>query len=177
MNSRRFNDSSTLRYFCLSLIILQQIISASTLSLSKHLNAIDCFFPLSDAFGITHVTFYWFISQMASSLARAGWRLLDVCQRHRVRLSASTIARSEKYFSSAKPVNQLTADEGYVCQSMLEPVQVPNVTLDEYVWRNLHQWPNHTAVVRIFGLLLLLLSSYFDVSANYGIHDVRVSGK
>lgn len=49
-----------------------------------------------------------------------------------------------------------TPSEGYVRNSPIEPVIIPNIPLEQYVWQNLHQWENHVAAVRI---LLIFLDS------------------
>lgn len=36
--------------------------------------------------------------------------------------------------------------EGYVMNSPYGSVVVPNITIDQYVWKNLSKWPNHTAI-------------------------------
>lgn len=36
--------------------------------------------------------------------------------------------------------------EGYVMNSPYGSVTVPNVTIDQYVWKNISKWPNHTAI-------------------------------
>lgn len=46
-----------------------------------------------------------------------------------------------------------TPADGYIRNSPLEPVTVPNIPLDEYVWQNLHQWEHHVAAVSIFEII------------------------
>ena len=36
--------------------------------------------------------------------------------------------------------------EGYVMNSPYGSVSVPNMTIDQYVWKNISKWPNHTAI-------------------------------
>lgn len=36
--------------------------------------------------------------------------------------------------------------EGYVMKSPYGSVQVPNITIDQYVWKNMSKWPNHIAI-------------------------------
>lgn len=36
--------------------------------------------------------------------------------------------------------------EGYVMNSPYGSVSVPNITIDQYVWKNISKWPNHTAI-------------------------------
>lgn len=39
-----------------------------------------------------------------------------------------------------------TEKDGYVLTSPFAPHTVPNVTVDQYVWRNLPKWQNHVAI-------------------------------
>lgn len=36
--------------------------------------------------------------------------------------------------------------DGYVLTSPYEPHTVPNVTLDQYIWKNMPKWQNHVAI-------------------------------
>lgn len=38
-------------------------------------------------------------------------------------------------------------EEGYVWKSGYEPIVVPDLTLDEYVWKNVAKWENKIAIV------------------------------
>lgn len=40
-----------------------------------------------------------------------------------------------------------SADEGYVWNSPYERVAIPDMTVDEYVWKNMAKWPNKIATV------------------------------
>lgn len=87
---------------------------------------------------------------MTASMARLGWRLLDISQRHRLS-SLSVVCGAKRHFSTPRPSSfsrSNNSDEGFVRQSPLEDVVVPNVTLDKYIWRDINKWANHTAVVR-----------------------------
>lgn len=38
---------------------------------------------------------------------------------------------------------------GYIRNSPLEPILIPNLRLDQYIWKDYRQWENHTAMVNI----------------------------
>lgn len=37
--------------------------------------------------------------------------------------------------------------EGYIRNSPYDVVTTPNMALDQYIWQNVHKWPNHVAAV------------------------------
>lgn len=43
--------------------------------------------------------------------------------------------------------------QGYIRNSPLEPVTIPNLRLDQYIWKDYRQWENHTATVSLFPYL------------------------
>lgn len=45
-------------------------------------------------------------------------------------------------------------EEGIVMNSPFENIKVPNVPLDQYVWRNISKWQNHTAMVSLKRFIL-----------------------
>lgn len=86
-------------------------------------------------------------------ITKFGWRSLDVYCRHQQR-ATTNFATIKRYYGATQ---QFTLDgqglctynpkEGYIRHSPIEPVSLPNLTLDEYIWQNLSKWPNHDAVV------------------------------
>lgn len=56
--------------------------------------------------------------------------------------------------------------EGYIRTSPFEPVAVPNVPLDQYVWQNLPQWSNYIAMVSLLHLIVRLVRHIHVVSAS-----------
>lgn len=49
-----------------------------------------------------------------------------------------------------------TEEEGFVRQSAYDPIVVPEMSIDQYVWRNLDKWQDKCAVV-CFSFILGLL--------------------
>lgn len=45
--------------------------------------------------------------------------------------------------------------QGYVRNSPLEPITIPNLRLDQYIWKDIQQWENHTATVSFFHIFFL----------------------
>lgn len=45
--------------------------------------------------------------------------------------------------------------EGYIRNSPFDVVTTPNLALDQYVWQNVNNWPNHIATVSVLCFLLL----------------------
>lgn len=36
---------------------------------------------------------------------------------------------------------------GYIVKSPYESISIPDLTIDQYVWKNMPKWPNHIAIV------------------------------
>lgn len=36
--------------------------------------------------------------------------------------------------------------DGYVVKSPYEPISIPELTLDQYIWKNMPKWQNHIAI-------------------------------
>ena len=36
--------------------------------------------------------------------------------------------------------------DGYVMKSPYESISIPDMTIDQYVWKNMLKWPNHIAI-------------------------------
>lgn len=55
---------------------------------------------------------------------------------------------TEQYSMSELARNSLIYDEteGYVMKSPYGSVIVPNLTIDQYVWKNMKKWQNHVAI-------------------------------
>lgn len=53
------------------------------------------------------------------------------------RLSLSELAKQSLIHSER---------DGYVMKSPYEPISIPEMTVDQYVWKNMPKWPNHIAV-------------------------------
>lgn len=46
----------------------------------------------------------------------------------------------------AKKSLVFTENDGYVFKSPYEPISIPEMTVDQYVWKNMPKWQNHIAV-------------------------------
>lgn len=68
-------------------------------------------------------------------------------QCHRMSLSKRVYSTSQQFGANGQPLFTYNSTEGYVRNTPLEDVTVPNKTLDEYVWQSALKWPNHIAVV------------------------------
>lgn len=40
-----------------------------------------------------------------------------------------------------------TPKDGFVLNSIYEPITLPDFTVDQYVWKNINKWQNHVAIV------------------------------
>lgn len=56
--------------------------------------------------------------------------------------SASTIA-----YPSLNEFRTCTAEDGFVLNSIYEPITLPDLTIDQYVWKNSGAWHDKIAVV------------------------------
>lgn len=101
-------------------------------------------------------------SNATRNITAFGWRSLAVYCRHRQRAS-SNLSTIKRYYSATQqfnvdgqPLFTHNPKEGYIRHSPIEPVAVPNSTLDEYIWQNLSKWPNHDAVVGLIKYLTFI---------------------
>lgn len=52
--------------------------------------------------------------------------------------------------SSSSYINNFrihTPEDGFVVNSIYEPITLPDMTVDQYVWKNISKWQNKVAVV------------------------------
>lgn len=40
-----------------------------------------------------------------------------------------------------------TPEDGFVLNSIYEPITMPDLTVDQYVWKNISKWQNMVAIV------------------------------
>lgn len=72
-------------------------------------------------------------------------------QCHRMALSKRLYSSTSQQFgANGQPLFTYNSTEGYVRNTPLEDVTVPNQTLDEYIWQSASKWPNHIAVVTYY---------------------------
>lgn len=43
-----------------------------------------------------------------------------------------------------------TPEDGFVLNSVYEPITLPDLTVDQYVWKNISKWQNKVAIVSFF---------------------------
>lgn len=41
-------------------------------------------------------------------------------------------------------------EDGHIVNTPFEPIKIPNITLDQFVWKDVNKWSNHTAIVGVF---------------------------
>lgn len=46
----------------------------------------------------------------------------------------------------AKKSLVFSENDGYVFRSPFEPISIPEMTVDQYVWKNMPKWQNHIAI-------------------------------
>lgn len=51
-----------------------------------------------------------------------------------------------------------TPEDGYIVSSPFEPITIPDLTIDQYVWKNLSKWQNKVAIVSFRFALYVFLS-------------------
>lgn len=61
----------------------------------------------------------------------------------------------ENFHKEVAQAYTYTPSEGYVRNSPLEPVTIPDIPLEQYVWQNIHKWENHVASVRIYWVFIV----------------------
>lgn len=72
-------------------------------------------------------------------------------QKHFVRNLYASSANLQK-FETAK-FCRYSPEEGHIRLSPFENITSPNLTLDQYVWKNYKKWQDKTAIVSIFKCL------------------------
>lgn len=40
-----------------------------------------------------------------------------------------------------------TPEDGFIVNSIYEPITIPDLTVDQYVWKNINKWQNKVAIV------------------------------
>lgn len=43
-----------------------------------------------------------------------------------------------------------TPEDGFVLKSIYEPISLPDLTVDQYVWKNIAKWQNKVAIVSFY---------------------------
>lgn len=63
--------------------------------------------------------------------------------------SASTVT-----YPSLNEFRTFTPDDGFILNSIYEPIVLSDLTIDQYVWRNVRAWQDKTAIVSwmVYGL-------------------------
>lgn len=56
--------------------------------------------------------------------------------------TASTIK-----YPSLNEFRTYTAEDGFVLNSIYEPITLPDLTIDQYVWKNISKWQEKVAIV------------------------------
>lgn len=64
-------------------------------------------------------------------------------------LSTTCIPRSKQLNPDVAHNRSYNSKEGFVWKSGYEPISIPDMTLDEYVWKNVAKWENKIAIVSI----------------------------
>lgn len=65
-------------------------------------------------------------------------------------------------------------EEGHVVDSPYEPRPVPNIPLDQFVWKDMNKWSNHTAIVskfysHLFTIFFIYLYCYYRNVASQAV--------
>lgn len=42
-----------------------------------------------------------------------------------------------------------TPEDGFVLNSIYDPISIPDLTVDQYVWKNVSKWQNKVAIVSL----------------------------
>lgn len=42
-----------------------------------------------------------------------------------------------------------TPEDGYILNSIYEPITLPDLTLDQFIWKNVSKWQNKVAIVSL----------------------------
>lgn len=64
-----------------------------------------------------------------------------------IRLSSSMQLENNEFVKNIFQHRTFTEEEGYVWNSPYEKISLPDMTVDQYVWKNVAKWPNKVAIV------------------------------
>lgn len=60
---------------------------------------------------------------------------------------SSSLGPVTEFAKSIFKNRQHTPEDGFVWNSPYEPISLPDMTVDQYVWKNMVKWPNKVAMV------------------------------
>lgn len=60
---------------------------------------------------------------------------------------SSSLGPVTEFAKSIFKNRQYTSEDGYLWNSPYEPISAPDMTVDQYVWKNMVKWPNKVAIV------------------------------
>lgn len=91
---------------------------------------------------------------MIASVRRVqSFRSIRVCSRWNVTGNSTRNSRAlsvlteSEAFRNINQHRQHTVNDGFVWNSPYESVSIPDMTIDQYVWKNVAKWENHIAIV------------------------------
>lgn len=65
---------------------------------------------------------------------------------HLERKSYGTAVGVAEYYRTARSCITFEKNEGCIVKSPYQPIEIPQTTVDRYIWTNISKWPNHTAI-------------------------------
>lgn len=51
-----------------------------------------------------------------------------------------------------------TPEDGFVVNSIYDPISLPDLTVDQYVWKNISKWENKVAIVSCAEIIFVILT-------------------
>lgn len=61
--------------------------------------------------------------------------------------SSYSTAVKQDFFKDISKYREYSEIDGYVWNSPYEKISLPDMTIDQYVWKNVAKWKNHVAIV------------------------------
>lgn len=88
------------------------------------------------------------IRALASSHCRILRSVSELLRRSFVASVTSTTASNNLPLAEyLREHRRYTENDGFVLRSPYERVSIPDMTLDQYIWKNLAKWKNHVAIM------------------------------
>lgn len=87
------------------------------------------------------------IRALASSRFSAKRSALDIFRRSFVAPPVSVAPNDLPLATFLRDHRKLTENNGFVLHSPFETVSIPDMTLDQYIWKNMAKWKNHVAIM------------------------------